>query len=147
MIGTIICKMMFYKIRRLSLTVTRSSLTSSLRSTLSTSQTGTTNFRRASGSCPFIPLHTSLPDIRCSALYILTSYRVLAITTYLMIIRVFKCLVFGFLLFLINQLAQLNSPGPYKSCKLNLFSVLFKVCDFSLPFLCYHSKLCFYKLH
>ena len=46
-----------YIIRRLSLTDIRSSQTSSLRSTLSTSQTGTTNFRRASGSCPFIPLH------------------------------------------------------------------------------------------
>ena len=44
-------------IRRLPLTLCRSSSTSSLRSTLSTSQTGTTNFRRASGSCPFIPLH------------------------------------------------------------------------------------------
>ena len=47
-----------FKIRQLSLSVIRSSSTSSLRSTLSTSQTGTTNFRRASGSCPFIPLHT-----------------------------------------------------------------------------------------
>ena len=43
----------FYKIRRLSLTKSRSSLKPSLRSTLSTSQTGTTNFRHASGSCPF----------------------------------------------------------------------------------------------
>ena len=46
-----------YIIRRLSLTKSRSSSTSSLRSTLSTSQTGTTNFRRASGSCPLKPLH------------------------------------------------------------------------------------------
>ena len=30
----------------------------SFRSTLSTTQTGTTIFRRASGSCPTFPLHT-----------------------------------------------------------------------------------------
>ena len=46
----------FYKLRRLS-THTRSSSISSLRSTLSTIQTGTTIFRRASGSCPTFPLH------------------------------------------------------------------------------------------
>ena len=46
----------FYKWRRLS-TYTRSSSTPSFRSTLSTTQTGTTIFRRASGSCPTFPLH------------------------------------------------------------------------------------------
>ena len=46
----------FHKLRRLS-TYTRSSLTSSFRSTLSTTQTGTTIFRHASGSCPTFPLH------------------------------------------------------------------------------------------
>ena len=48
----------FYKLRRPP-TLTRSSSTSSFRSTLSTTQTGTTIFRRASGSCPTIPLHIS----------------------------------------------------------------------------------------
>ena len=47
-------------IRRLS-TYTRSSSISSFRSTLSANQTGTTNFRRASGSCPTFPLHISVP--------------------------------------------------------------------------------------
>ena len=71
----------FYKSRRPS-TYSRSSSISSFRSTLSTTQTGTTNFRRASGSCPTFPLHISLLmyQPKCYLLS-MSIFRVLAVKT------------------------------------------------------------------